>query len=153
MRRRGFTLIEVLAALVVITVTLMLGVVVGRKWVQEQREMAFCQRVVTEWNAMMVNAENSKDNYTMEFKQASKQPCTANFMHDLPNGEHVISVIAPLSLQIMNNSSFTVRRKTGQNFTQPLTIMIESQSGAVYKMVLELGWGRLKLLKNGVLVE
>lgn len=153
MRRRGFTLIEVLAALAVITVTLMLGVVVGRKWVQEQREMAFCQRVVTEWNAMMVNAENSHMYYAMTITQQPGDPCVATFKREQDQTVRGVTVTAPPTLGIMQFSTIAVKRNSAQQFTQPKTIMLESKSGAVYKFVLELGWGRLKFMKNDVLVE
>jgi prepilin-type N-terminal cleavage/methylation domain-containing protein len=149
LKRRGFTLIEVLAALVIVTAIMLLSMTVGRRWVQEQRELAFFRRVETEWNSAVVDAVSKHVGYRFQFTSATSTP--PNSITIARDGVEIYNLDVPQTLDVGGDLQINVG--FDEAFTKPMTKKVQSALGGSYVLAFELGWGRLFITKNGVPVD
>ncbi len=155
MRRGGYTLIEVLVALIIVTAMMTIGVIVGRHWVLEQKEMAFFHRIETDWNHSAMHAEMQTDG--QPYKMTWWSP-------GHPDSNHVTFTVGAASKEQMTArvpypetiqvaSSMSVTRQSKYFFTQPKKMLLQSDLGNTYELTFEMGWARLVIKKNGDVVD
>lgn len=162
MRRPGFTLIEVLTALVVVTAVMLLGITVGQRWVQSEREAAFMRRLETEWNSTVGKAETgavtdnalTSDTYQMVFWPSTEIYGSQRYEYEVTikrNGTDVIEIPFPRTLD--GGDRIVVWAPEGGFFNSPQTVHMYSKLGTEYLLTFEMGWGRLIIKKDGVPVD
>lgn len=152
MRRPGFTLIEVLTALVVVTAVMLLGITVGQRWVQSEREAAFMRRLETEWNSTVSKSETSGGQrlYKMDI-MAENTTHEANNVVIYRNDVPVYKFALPTTIK--RASVAEISTASSGFFTAPQSHYLNSELGSRYELTFEMGWGRLIIKKDGVPVD
>lgn len=146
MRRRAFTMLEVTAALVVVTGMLLLGIVVGKRYVQTQREQIFLDRVATEWSALQ---ERSRLDLTAGGLQFMGPQRIAHFEEKYKGGWRGNDIPMPDTIQMLDKMDNTRVEQSsgGKMFAEPKTLKLNSTLGYHYELSFEMGWGRLVIKK------
>lgn len=147
--RAGFTLIEVLAALAVITGMMVIGVRLGTRWVAEKREQTFLQRVDSEWNYATARSERTKEALAFYFEPSTDEAPARLVLNTDVQPRYQLDFPATLSI----GSPSTLSTKPDWQYAQPKTVTIKSSLGNVYTLSIEMGCARLFIHKNGVQVE
>ncbi|MCI1284172.1 MAG: hypothetical protein LKG24_06235 [Lacticaseibacillus songhuajiangensis] len=139
-------MLEVTAALVVVTGMLLLGIVVGKRYVQTQREELFLDRVQTEWSALQ---ERSRLNLTAGGLQFMEKQRFAHFEEKYKNGWRGNDVPMPETIYLpSHNPSTRIEQASGgKMFASPGKISLNSTLGYHYELTFEMGWGRLIIKK------
>lgn len=133
-------MIEVIAALGVAATIMLLGSVIGPRYVARQRETAALVRLQTEWRALQNASETQHVGVAMTFDR-NAQVCT--FRQD---GEIISQLAFPESLRII--SSARIARNADQNFTTPRVIFLGSTMGGEYRLSFGMGWGQLTVKRH-----
>ena len=139
MRRPGHTLIEVLAALVVVAVVMSIGIYLGKRFVTTHNEQAYLQRVQSEWRSLQTQAEVEPQKIIMNFK--AEERCIT-----LASGFTVVQTL-DLPKGLLLTSSSQIEQAKGKKFASPRVIYIHSRLGYAYRLAFEMGWGKLIVTK------
>ena len=152
MRRRGFTMLEVTAAMAVVTALLLLGVHLGKRYVQMQREQIFLDRLETEWSALQSRARLKTGRGQLIFYgQGAGNVRLDLYVQGKRWNEGTSSIPFPSTLRLFaddNVKQVIVEQSMGGMFADPATVKLVSSLGYEYKVTFEMGWGRLDIKKQ-----
>ncbi|WDF81876.1 prepilin-type N-terminal cleavage/methylation domain-containing protein [Lacticaseibacillus pabuli] len=135
MRRRGYTLIEVLAALAIVTAMMTVGLFLGSRFVTRHNEQAYFRRVQSEWRSLQTRAEVTPQPIAIDFNGGSREIL-------LTSGTTPVQRLPlPKSLSLLSTSRLA--QNPGKQFATPRVIYVHSRLGYEYRLAFEMGWGKL----------
>lgn len=152
MRRSGFTMLEVTAALVVVTGMLLLGMVLGKRYIQAEREQVFLDQIETEWSSLQSRSRMNLSSAVVLFIGGSR---VVHFEEKYRYGWRAHEVPMPATFLTLPKTPSTRVEQTsgGKMFAQPKTLRFNSTLGYHYEFTFEMGWGRLVIKKVAGMVE
>ncbi|WP_155286113.1 hypothetical protein [Lacticaseibacillus zhaodongensis] len=141
-------MVEVTAALVVITMLMLMGLHFGKRYVQEQRELAFMHQVQTEWRAVQSRAQLQARPGKMQWLEDEHR---VKFMLNEGSGNNLYALPLPATLHVHN---FVIEQPAGSKmYSKPRTVHVRSSLGDDYILKFEMGWGQLFIQRGSVRVE
>lgn len=153
-RRRGFTLIEVLATVMISVATLVMAVHFGHKWWQYQHEVQFLTAFETHWNAMMQDAQAAQGEFTAVALMYHAQTQTLEFRRGAlyATSRQRLTIPTGMRLVINDSDSNDVQRNqqsvgwtfaAGEHFSELRTLTFTRANGRKVRFTTQLGWGVL----------
>lgn len=141
MRRRGFTLIEVLVALAISLAATLSTIQLGRAWWRTEVENQFLLTFERNWRHLMQQARIEhvmvKVTWNVELRRWT-------FVRYSPTKTAIVRLVVPASLKVL-----LIRPKTdviwhpSQQFTAIGTYQFRRTSGRIVTFTSQLGWGEL----------
>lgn len=141
-------MVEVTAALVIITALLLLGLHFGKRYVEQQRELGFMRQVQTEWRAVQSRAQLGSLPGTMLWGEDEHK---VKFFLGQGADNDLYALKMPGTLHVHN---FKVEQPLGNHlYSQPRAVHVQSDLGYDYILKFEMGWGQLFIQRGDVQVE
>lgn len=154
-RRAGFTLIEVMAAVLISVASLLLAAQLGWQWWQYNQEEQFFTAFEAHWHALMQEAQEAQGAFksvtmiywdntrTLEFRRGNLVTAGKREIQ-LPKGMIFnINDVESSSERSLNQTSVTWDFVNDKHFTQMRTMTFTRNNGDQVHFTTQLGWGVL----------
>ncbi|WP_461213338.1 prepilin-type N-terminal cleavage/methylation domain-containing protein [Lacticaseibacillus sp. GG6-2] len=141
MRRRGFTLIEVLVALMISVAAMLTTLQLGRAWWQTEAENQFLLAFERNWRHLM---QQARIEHVMVKVTWNAEARKFRFIRYSPAKRAIVTLMVPASLKVKTIGPTTdIIWHPSLHFTEIRTYEFRRASGRKVTFSSQLGWGEL----------
>ena len=139
-RLNGFTMLEVVAVMFIVTAMALVAVPIGRSAMTHHEEREFIEKLIEEWEMLKMESKATGRNGVLNVKGADRQVQFATLASSRPLLKFPSSLSYKGETTIICNGDGKVQQAGSLNFKQA--------SEKYWKVTFQLGWGRALFIET-----